>query len=161
MVDYQNCSSGFVNSVQKRDEQTMHSLQPRNQVVDKRAEPDDERAADSSMVRCRSDHLDEFIVSLYDLNEEITEQLHDGLHDWYTCRDDQCSATPDRVSSGVSQRRRSSNFCQCLKRCAVSARTNSQISTCHHAKMYSTNRTRISGISRAQAWWAKLHRRPM
>ena len=57
MIEYQNSSSGFVNCVQKRDEQTMDSLQPRDQVVDRRAEPDEKRPADSSMVRCRSDHL--------------------------------------------------------------------------------------------------------
>ena len=62
MIDYHNSSSSVVKSVQKRDEQTMDSLQPRDQVVDKRAEPDEKRAADSSMVRCKSDHPDEFIV---------------------------------------------------------------------------------------------------
>ena len=55
MIDYQTSSSGFVSGVQKRDEQTMDSLQPRDQVVDNRAEPDEKRAADSSMVRCRND----------------------------------------------------------------------------------------------------------
>ena len=63
------------------------------------------RAADSSMVRCRSDHPHEFIVFLDDPNVEITEQLQDGLHDWYTCRNDQCSVMSTRISSGVSQRR--------------------------------------------------------
>ena len=33
MMDYQSFSSGLVKSVQKRDEQTMGSLQPRDQVV--------------------------------------------------------------------------------------------------------------------------------
>ena len=65
MIHYQNYSSGFVNSVQKRE-----------------AEPDEKRAADSSVVRCRSGHPDEFIVPLDDPNEEITEQWQDGLHDW-------------------------------------------------------------------------------
>ena len=32
MIDYQNYSSSFVNSVQKRDEQTMDSLQPSDQL---------------------------------------------------------------------------------------------------------------------------------
>ena len=105
MIDYQNCSSGSVNSVQKRDEQTMDLLQPRDQVVGKRAEPDEKRAADSSMVRCRSAHPDMSIVSLDDSNEEITEQWQACLHDWYACRDGQCSAKSDRVSSGVSERR--------------------------------------------------------
>ena len=61
-IDDLNYSSGVVNSDQKRDEQTMDSLQPRDQVVDKRAAPDEESAADSSMVRCRSDHPGEFIM---------------------------------------------------------------------------------------------------
>ena len=55
-----------MSSVQRRDEQTagatsMDSLQPRDQVVDKRAEPDEKRAADS-MVRRKSDHPDDFVV---------------------------------------------------------------------------------------------------
>ena len=87
MIDYQSSSSGFVNNIQKRDEQTMYSLQPRDQVVDQRAERDMKRAADSSMVRCRSDHLDEFFVPLDDPKEEITEQWQDGLQDWCTCWD--------------------------------------------------------------------------
>ena len=117
-IDDLNYSSGVVISDQKRDEQTMDSLQPRDQVVNKRAEPDEESAADSSMVRCRSDHPGEFIVPLDDPNEEITEQWQDGLHDWYTCRDDQCSVKSDRVSTG-----------SCLKRRSVCARRNSQMST--------------------------------
>ena len=36
--------------LQKRDKQTMGSLQPRNQVADRRAEPDEERVADFSVV---------------------------------------------------------------------------------------------------------------
>ena len=100
-IDHQNSSLGFVNSVPKRDEQTMDSLQPRDQVVDKRAEPDEKTAADSSMVRCRSDHPDEFMVPLDDANEEITEQCQDGFHDWYTCPDGQCSVKSTRISSGV------------------------------------------------------------
>ena len=35
----------------------------------------------SSMVRCTSDHPDEFIVPLDHPNEEITEQWLDGLPD--------------------------------------------------------------------------------
>ena len=46
MIDYQSTSSSICTDSQKRDEQTMGSLQPRNQVVDKRAEPDEEGAAD-------------------------------------------------------------------------------------------------------------------
>ena len=75
----------------------MDSLQRRDQVVDKRAEPDEKRAADSSMVRCRSGQPDKFLVPLDDPNEEITERWQDGLHDWYTCRDDQCSVKPNRI----------------------------------------------------------------
>ena len=52
VIDCQNSPSGVVNGFQKRDEQTTDSSQPRDQVVDKRAEPDEERAADSSMVLC-------------------------------------------------------------------------------------------------------------
>ena len=80
-------------------------------------------AADSSLVRCKSDHLDEFIVPLDDPNEEITEQWQGGLHGWYTCRSDPCSVKSDRVSSVVSQNRRSSNFSSCLKRRSVSKRS--------------------------------------
>ena len=80
-------------------------------------------AADSSMVRCKSDHPDEFIAFWDDPNEEITEQWQGGLHGWYTGRSDPCSVKSDRVSSVVSQRRRSSNFCSCLKRCSVSKRS--------------------------------------
>ena len=55
MIDYQNSPSSVVNGFQKRDEPTMGSLQPRNQVADERAEPDEVRAADSSTVCGRSD----------------------------------------------------------------------------------------------------------
>ena len=81
---------------------------------------------DSSMVRCRSGHPDEFAVPLNDPNEVITEQWQDGLHDWYTCRDaGECSIksatpVPDCVAeSSASTRRRS---------VTVSVRTHSQIS---------------------------------
>ena len=62
MIAYQNSPSSVVNGFQKRDEQTVGSLQPRSQVADKRAEPDEERAADSSMVSGKSDPPDDFIV---------------------------------------------------------------------------------------------------
>ena len=42
---------------------------------------------------------------------------------------DQCSAKSDRVSSGVTRKRRISNFWSCLKRRSVSVRTNTQMST--------------------------------
>ena len=117
----------------------MDSLQPRDQVVDIRVEPDHVRAADSSMVLCRRDHPDEFNVPLDDPNEEITEQWQDGLQEWYTCRDDQCSVKSGRVFSGVPQRRRS-NFCSCLKRRSVSVITNSQISTPRDCASHSASR---------------------
>ena len=78
MIDYQNSPSSFVNNFQ-RNEQVMESLQSRNQVVDKRAEPDEKRAGNSPLVRRRSDHSVEFAVYLDDPNEEITEQWQDGL----------------------------------------------------------------------------------
>ena len=43
------------------------------------------------------DSSDDFIVSLDDPNEEITELRQDGLHDWYICRDDQCTVEPARI----------------------------------------------------------------
>ena len=67
----------------------MGSMQPRNQVADRRSEPDEERAVDSSVVTGERDLSDDFIVPVGDPNEEITEQWQDGLHDWYICRDDQ------------------------------------------------------------------------
>ena len=114
MIDCQNFLSSVVDSFQKRDEQTMGSLQQRNQVADRRAEPDEERAADSSMVTGRSDPLDDVVVPLDDPNEEITEQRQDGLHEWYTCRDGRCSVEPARISCDVSQRRSSHSLCPCL-----------------------------------------------
>ena len=129
MIDFQSTSSSICTDFQKRDEQTMGSLQPRNQVADRRAEPDEERAADSSMVTCGRDPSDFSIVPLDDPNEEITEQWQDGIHDGYICRDDQCSVEPARISRGVSQKRGYLRFCSCLERRFVSACTNSQIST--------------------------------
>ena len=104
-------------------------MQPKNQDADRRAEPDEERTADSSVVTCGRDPSDDFIVPLDDPNEEITEQWQDGLHDWYICRDDQCSVEPARISRDVSRKRGYLRFCPCLKRRFVSACTNSQIST--------------------------------
>ena len=52
-----------------------------------------------------------------------------GLHDWYICRDDQCSVEPARISRDVSQKRGYFRLCSCLKRRFVSACTNSQLST--------------------------------
>ena len=79
----------------------MDSLQPRDQVVDKRAEPEEKRAFGSSMVRCRSDHLDECMVPLDDPNEEITERRRDGLHDRYTRRDGQVCSQVRQASPAV------------------------------------------------------------
>ena len=100
-----------------------------NQVADRRAAPDEEGAADSSVVTGGRDPSDDFIVPLDDPNEEITEQWQDGLHDWYICRYDQCSVEPSRISHDVSQKRGYLRFCSCVKRRFVSACTNSQIST--------------------------------
>ena len=94
MIDFQRSSTSICADFQTRDEQTMGSLQSRNQVVDKRAEPDEERAADSSMVTSGSDPPDDFPVPLVDPNEEITEQWHDDLHEWYICRDDSVQSSP-------------------------------------------------------------------
>ena len=107
--------------IQKSDEQTMGSVQPRNQVADRRAEPDEQRAADSSVVTGERDPSVDFVVPLDDPNEEIAEQWQEGLHDWYICRDDQFSVEPARISRDVSP--------TCLKRRFVSACTNSQTST--------------------------------
>ena len=100
---FQSSSTSMCTDFQKHDEQTMGSLQPRNQVGDRRAEPDEERAADS-VVTGGSDPPDDFIVPSDDPNEEITEQWQDGLREWYICRDDQCSVEPTKISRDVSQR---------------------------------------------------------
>ena len=138
MIDYQNSPSSGVNGFQKRDEQTMGSLQPRNQVADRRAEPDEERVADFAVATDGRDSSDDFSVSLDDPNEEITEQWQDGLHDWYVCRDDQCTVEPARITRGVSQKRGYFRFCSCLKRRFVSSCTNSQISTPRECDSHST-----------------------
>ena len=52
----------------------MGSLQPGNQIADRRAETDEERTARSSVVTGGSDSPDDFPVSLDEPNEEITEQ---------------------------------------------------------------------------------------
>ena len=128
MIDYQNSRSSFVNNFQ-RNEQVMESMQSRNQVVDKRAEPDEKRAGNSPLVRRRSDHPVEFAVYLDDPNEEITEPWQDGLHEWYISRDDQCSVKPNRIPCDDSEMRSSQFLCPCLKRRSVSVSTNSEIST--------------------------------
>ena len=129
MIDHQNSPSTVVNNFQKCNEQIMDSLQSRNQVVDKRAEPDEKRAGNSPLVRRRSDHPVEFAVHLDDPNEEITEQWQDGLHEWYTRRDDQCSVKPNGISRDVSEMRSSQFLCPCLKRRSVSISTNRKAST--------------------------------
>ena len=58
------------------------------------------------MVSGKSDPPDDYMVPVDDPNEEITEQWQDGLHEWYSCRDDQCSVKPTRISRDVSQKRR-------------------------------------------------------
>ena len=137
MIEFQSSSSNICTDFQKRDEQTMGSLQPRNQVADGRAEPDEERSADSSVVTGGSDSPDDFPVSLDEPNEEITEQWHDDLHEWYICRDDQCSVESTGISRDVSQMRGYHRVCSCLERRFVSASTNSQISTQHQCHSHS------------------------
>ena len=44
-----------------------------------------------------------FFVPLDDPNEEIIEQWQDGLHDWYICRNHQCSVEPGAASSLPAQ----------------------------------------------------------
>ena len=127
--DYQNSPSSICTDFQKCDEQTMGSMQPKNQVADRRSEPDEERTADSSVVTGGRDPPDDFPVSLDEPNEEITEQWQDGLHEWYICRDDQCSVESTGISRDVSQRRSSHSFCPCLKRRAGSVNTNIQTLT--------------------------------
>ena len=140
MVDCQNYPLSVADSFQKRDEQTMGLLQLRNHVADRRAESDEERAADSSMVSGRSDPVDAFIVPLDHPNEEITEQWQDGLHEWYICRDEQCSVEPAGISCDVSQRRSSHFFCLCHKRRVDSCSTISQISTPRERDAHSASR---------------------
>ena len=152
-----------LDNFQKRDEQTMGSLQPGNQVADRRAEPDEERAADSSMVSGKSDPPNDFGVPLDDPNEEITEQWQDGLHEWYICRDEQCSVQPARISRDVSQKRSYLRFCSCLKRRFVSACTNSQISTPRERDSHSA--ARDVGVVFSQkpsvvAWFQRCFRVP-
>ena len=134
MIDCQSSSSRVVSGFQKRDEQTMGSLQTRNQV---RAEPDEERTADSSVVTGGSDPLHDFLVSSDEPNEEITEQWHDDLHEWYICRDDQCPVESTGISRDVSQKRGCHRFRSCLKRRFVSTSTNSQKSTQHECDSHS------------------------
>ena len=123
MIDHQNFSSSGVNNFQRCDEQIMDSLQSRNQVVDKRAEPDEKRAGNSPLVRHRSDHPVEFAVHLDDPNEEITEHWQDGLHERY-----QGSVKPNRISRDVSEMRSSQLLCPCLKRRSVSIGANKKAS---------------------------------
>ena len=113
MNDFQNFSPNICTDFQKRDEQTMGSLQARNQVADRRAEADEERAADSSVVTGGSVPSDDFPVSLDEPNEDITQQWHDDLHEWYICRDDQCSVESTGISRDVSQKRGYHRFCSC------------------------------------------------
>ena len=123
MNDFQSSSSSICPDFQKRDDQTMGSVQPRNQVADRRAEADEERAADSSVVTGGSDPPDDFPVSLDEPNGEITEQWHDDLHEWYICRDVESTG----ISRDVSRKR---GVCSCLKRRVVSASMNSQMYEC-------------------------------
>ena len=140
MIDFQSASSSICPALQKHDVQTMGSVQPRNQVAERRAESDEKRAADSSVVTGGSDRLDVFPVSLDEPNEENTEQWHDDLHEWYICRDDQCSVESTGISRDVSQKRDYHRVCSCLERRFVSASTNSQMSTQHECDSQSAAR---------------------
>ena len=73
------------------------------------------------MVTGGSDPPDDFPVPLDDPNEEVTEQWHDDLHEWYICRNDQCPVESTKISSDFSQRRGHHRVCSCLKRRFVSA----------------------------------------
>ena len=119
-------------------------LQSRNQVVDKRAEPDEKRAGDSTLVRRKSDHPVEFVVHLDDPNEEITEQWQDGLVEWYIRRDDQCSVKPNRIPRDVSEMRSSQSLCPCLKRRSVSVSTNSKVSTPRERDSHNASREPVA-----------------
>ena len=162
MIDYQKSPSSFVNNFQ-RNEQVMESLQSRNQVVDKRAEPDEKRAGNSPLVRRRSDHPVESAVDLDDPNEEITEQWQDGLHEWYISRDDQRSVKPNRIPCDVSETRSSQFLCPCLKRRAVSVSTNSEISTPRERDSHSGSRGPVAVFSQkpsVTAWIQRCFRAP-
>ena len=76
-------------------------------------------------------------LSLDEPNEEITEQWHDDLHEWYICRDDQCPVESTGISRDVSQKRGYHRFWSCVKRRFVSTSTNSQISTQHECDSHS------------------------
>ena len=87
-------------------------------------EPDEERAAESPVVTGGSEPPDDFPLSLDEPNEEITEQWHDDLHEWYICRDDQCSVESTGISRDVTQKLGYHRVCSCLKRRFVSASLN-------------------------------------
>ena len=126
-----------------------------------RAEPDEERIADFSVVTYGHDPSDDFIVSLDDPNEEITEQWQDGLHGWYICRDEQCAVEPAGVSRGVSQKRGYFRYWSCLKRRFISACTNSQISTPRECDSHSTTGdvgVMFSQKSSVVAWFQRCFR---
>ena len=89
------------------------------------------------MVTGGSDPPDDFPLSLDEPNEEITEQWHDDLHEWYICRDHQCSVESTGISRDVSQKLGYHRVCSCLKRRFVSASTNSKISTQHEFDSHS------------------------
>ena len=141
----------------------MDSLQSRNQVDDKRAEPDEKRAGKSTLVRRKSDHPVEFAVHLDDPNEEITEQWQDGLHEWYIRRDDQCSVKPNRIPRDVSEMRSSQSLCPCLKRRSVSVSTNSKVSTPRERDSHSASREPFAVLPQKPsvvAWFQRCFRVP-
>ena len=112
MIDYQNSPSSVVNGFQKRDEQTMGSLQPRNQVADKRAQQDEERELQTLQWSLAGVILLMILWRLW-MIRMITEN---GRTASTSCRDDQCSVKPTRIFGDVSQRRSSHYICPCLKR---------------------------------------------
>ena len=91
----------------------------------------EERAADSSVVTGGSDPPGDFPVSLGEPNEEMTEQWHDDLHEWYICRDDRCPVESTGISRDVSQKRGHHRLWSCHQRRFVSTSTNSKMSTQH------------------------------
>ena len=131
-------------SVQKRDEQTVDSLQPRDQVVDKRAEPDEERAAESSMVRSRRDHPYEFTVPLDDPNEEIPEQWPPR---WVHVETISVQLSPTEFPVVSPRGDAATTSVRVSKRRFVSFRTNSEISTPRECDSDSASRGPCCGAS--------------
>ena len=146
MIDCQNFPSSFVDRFQKRDEQTMGSLQPRNRVGDKRAEPDEERAADQWslvgvillmiflclwMIRMRRS-----------LNNGTTTSTNGTSVETISVQSNP-PESPVMSPRGDAHHR----VCSCLKRRFVSASTNSQISTPNECDSHSAARPQETLVS--------------